>query len=51
MGLYDMLERLCAVSTMYEEDIASQWGEYPIIISPGDDPLAIYSAIRKAAID
>lgn len=47
MGLFDFLERLCEASALYDEPVVSQWGNIPVVIEPGTDPLTVYGRIRR----
>jgi hypothetical protein len=45
-GLYKFIENLCRLSTAYDEDIVTQWGDTPIVIEPGNDPFIVYKNVR-----
>jgi hypothetical protein len=46
-GLFNMIERLCAVSTDYGETVVSQWDDIAIIVEPGDDPFNVYRQMQE----
>lgn len=44
--LYDFAEELCKLSKQSGEDIVSQWGNVPIVVTPLSDPFTIVRNVR-----